>query len=160
MLGLLISPPPHPSHFPNRSPSNLVKIQTPSCHLPRENLHITSFLLQCKPILFGMSLFDMVKIILEEWAEDSEGVIAASSRVNSQSYLWKGHSFCAFPYTLIPVDSHLFTGTETFDQLIGECLRKWQWKLSFNSESISNTDETVWVLGFHVISRIEREIGS
>lgn len=28
-----------------------------------------------------------------------------------------------------------------------------------NSESISNTGETVWVLGFHIISRIEREIG-
>ena len=28
-----------------------------------------------------------------------------------------------------------------------------------NSESISNTGETVWVLGFHVISGIEREIG-
>lgn len=28
-----------------------------------------------------------------------------------------------------------------------------------NSESISNTGETMWVLGFHVISGIEREIG-
>ena len=134
LLGLLISPPPHPSYFPHRSPNNLAKIQTQSCHLPSEIFHITSLLLQCKPHpLWHESLWHGEDYLGQKiiWAEDSEEMIADSSRVISQAICGRDILFCAFPCTLIPVDSHLFVGTETFGQLIGECLRKLQWKLSF-----------------------------
>lgn len=53
---------------------------------PRENLH-NFLLLSVLPSSFGMSLFDMVKIILEEYGQKIVKVIAASSRVISQLFV-------------------------------------------------------------------------
>lgn len=132
LLGLLISPPPHPSHFPLEAPVISLKFKFHHVISPMKIFHITSFLLQCKPHpLWHESLWHGEDYLGRIWAEDSENMIADSSRVISQAICGRDILFCAFPYTLITVDSHLFMGTETFDQLISECLRKLQWKVSF-----------------------------